>query len=210
MKTEYFGHSCFRITTKQGYTLVFDPYTQIGYELPSGLTADILLCSHEHFDHAYTDGVRAKRIVFGAGEYNFEGIKITGFSTYHDDAQGKKRGGNTVFLVEADGVKLCHLGDFGEKTLGALKEKLTGLDVLFIPIGGTYTIDAKAAKCIVDELKPVCVVPMHFKTPDFSIEIADEKEFLSFYPTDETAFVGGEWEYEGRQKKIIRMERKKR
>ena len=210
MKTEYFGHSCFRITTKRGYTLIFDPYTQIGYELPSGLTADILLCSHGHFDHAYIQGVQAKQIFSKQGEYDFNGIKIKGFSTYHDDVKGKKRGENTVFLVEADGLKICHMGDFGENTLGKLKEELTGVDVLFIPIGGTYTIDAKAAKCIVDELKPVCAVPMHFKTPDLSIEIADEKEFLSFYPTDEITFVGGEWEYNGQQKKIIRMERKQR
>lgn len=209
MKIEFFGHACFRMTTKSGTSITFDPFTQIGYELPAGFSSSLVVCSHKHFDHAYTDGVKSDQVIFGEGEYVYKDVKIIGYKTFHDDVQGKKRGENTVFVVEADGLRICHLGDFGEENIGQIQGKLCDLDVLCIPIGGTYTIDGKQAKKIVDVLQPKYIIPMHYKTPDLAIEIADEKEFLSFFEQDEILKTEGVWEYPTSNKKIIRMERKR-
>lgn len=209
MKIEYFGHACFRITDKNGTSITLDPFTNIGYELPDGLSTDILLCSHNHFDHAYTDGVRTKNILFDRGEFFFKGVKITGYKSFHDEVGGKKRGENTVFVIETDGVRLCHLGDYGEENIEKLKGELYGLDVLFIPIGGVYTIDGKKAKEIVDELKPKFVIPMHFKTPDLAIDIASEEEFISLFNKDDILCQNGEWEYKEEKQRIILMEKKR-
>ena len=208
MKIEFWGHACFRITTKSGTSITFDPFTQIGYELPKGFSSKMVVCSHKHFDHAYTDGVKSDQVILGEGEYVYKDVKLVGYKSFHDEVQGKKRGENTVFVLEADGLKICHLGDFGEENIDELQEKLLNLDVLCIPVGGTYTIDAKKAKKIVDILQPKYIIPMHYKTSDLAIEIADEKEFLSFFAKSDILRVTGEWEYQEVDKKIIRMERK--
>lgn len=210
MKIEYFGHSCFRLTTKNGTSILTDPFTQIGYELPVGLKADIVLCSHRHFDHAFVDGVQTKKVIFGYGVWSEKDVKIQGLQSYHDEVEGQKRGENTVFFIEADGVKICHLGDYGEDGIERLKEQLYGVDLLLLPVGGTYTVDAKGAEKIVKTIVPKHVLPMHYKTQGLSIEIADEKEFLSFYNENEIERVGEEFVYNGENKRIILMERRAR
>lgn len=210
MKIEYFGHSCFRLTTKSGLRILTDPFTNVGYELPPDLSADVVLCSHKHFDHDYVQGVQAERVIDKTGEYDVKGVKITGYLSYHDEVRGAKRGENILFVVEADGLRICHAGDFGEESVSAYKEKLGKLDLLFLPVGGTYTIDGGKAKEVVEELSPKKVIPMHFKTAESTIDIAGAGGFLSLFPEEEKSDVfQGVWEYDFGTKKIIRMERKK-
>lgn len=210
MKIEYFGHSCFRLTTKSGFTIAIDPYTDIGYELPKDFAADLLLCTHSHYDHGYTKGVLTKRIISSVGEYTFGDVKITGIPSFHDEKEGAIRGENIVFLIEADGLKVCHMGDFGEKNADRLPQKVYGADLLCIPVGGTYTINAEKANEICRTLQAKRVIPMHYKTADSTIDIESEEKFLSFFPRDEIAYASGETIVEKSGKKIIRMERKGR
>ena len=152
MKIEYFGHSCFRIQSESGVTIVTDPYTKVGYELPEGLKADIVCVSHGHFDHNYVEGISGNpAVVDGEGERIVCGIKIIGAHTWHDPKQGALRGKNVIYKMEIDGVSLCHFGDLGEGYSSEIAKILSGTDVWMIPIGGTYTIDAEQAK----ELKSV-------------------------------------------------------
>lgn len=210
MKIEYFGHSCFRLTTVSGLRILTDPFTKIGYELPPELSADIVLCSHKHFDHDYVEGVRAERTIDRAGEYVVGNVKITGYKSYHDEVRGAKRGENILFAVEADGLRICHMGDFGEKSVAPYKERLGDLDLLFLPVGGTYTVNAEEAREIAAELSPKKIIPMHFKTEDSIIDIADETEFVrSFAREDVSDVFQGVWEYDRGEREIICMERKK-
>ncbi len=182
MKLEYFGHSCFRIVSKNGICLVTDPYTKVGYELPDGVSTDIITISHGHFDHNYAQGLRGARNVFiNEGKYAFEDITIDGFVCNHDEKGGTLRGKNVVFTIETDGIRVCHLGDLGEACTKAILDKIGKVDVLLIPVGGTYTIDAMQAKEYVEKIQPKIVIPMHYKPIDGTLDITDEKPFLSMF-----------------------------
>lgn len=182
MKLEYFGHSCFRIISNNGNCLVTDPYTKVGYELPKDLLTDIVTLSHGHFDHNYVQGLRGARIVVQeAKKYSFDDIIIDGFICNHDEKGGTLRGKNVVFTIETDGIRICHLGDLGEPCSKSILDKIGQVDVLLIPIGGTYTIDAMQAKEYVEKIQPKIVIPMHYKPSDGTLDITDEKPFLSLF-----------------------------
>ena len=181
MIIQYLGHACFKLTANSGKTVITDPYTQVGYELSNNLTADIVTVSHGHFDHNATALVKAKTVINGVGRYEDNEISVFGIPTFHDDKKGALRGENIVYKIQMDGLTVCHFGDLGEPCNTRLIEEIGEVDVLLIPIGGRYTINATEAKKYVDLLNPSVVVPMHYKTPDGTIDIADEKEFLSFF-----------------------------
>lgn len=186
MRIEYLGHSCFRLTTKRGRTVVTDPYQGVGYELPENLRADILTVSHAHFDHNNVSAVKDPLVIANEPKtYTFDGITIEGINSYHDPMQGKLRGKNVIYKITADGTTICHLGDLGEEYNAKLVKKIGQCDVLLIPVGGTYTIDAKAAKAYADAIAPKRVIPMHFRPSDGVLDIADETEFLSLYPSEQ-------------------------
>lgn len=168
----YFGHS-FLLLKGKDYSIALDPYKDIGLEIPS-VTSDFVFCSHEHFDHNNVSAVKnAKRVV---GEGNFKIIK-----TYHDDKFGALRGANNVLLFTLDGIKIAFLGDFGESDNKELIKALNGVDILFIPIGGTYTIDAITAKHYVNGIQPKTVIPIHYKIKGSTVDIDDEKGFLNLF-----------------------------
>ena len=195
MKLEYYGHSCFKITTADGVSVLTDPFTKIGYELPPELSADLVVSSHEHFDHAYFDGVEFERKVISVGVDSYKGVKITGIESKHDERGGSLRGDNVIYVIEADGITLCHLGDLGETAVDEVCSRIADkIDILLVPVGGIYTIDAKTAKKFVDVLAPNIVVPMHFKTPDLSIEIDGVETFIELMKTTPTR-VDGEFEF---------------
>lgn len=182
MKIEYFGHSCFRLISNKGTCVVTDPYTKVGYELPNEIFTDLVTVSHAHFDHNYVCGLRGARVVIdGADEYQYDDIKISGFVTDHDEKGGTLRGKNVVFTIEMDGLRICHLGDLGEPCSKGFLEKIGEIDVLLIPVGGTYTIDALGAKEYVDKIQPKIVIPMHYKPMDGTLDITDEKPFLGLF-----------------------------
>lgn len=199
MKIEYLGHSCFKITTKNGRTVLTDPYTGVGYELPQPLTAEFVTVSHEHFDHNYTNAIHYKQVIKTLSGVKQKDLEITGIKTFHDNCGGKLRGENTVYLIKADGICVCHLGDIGENCELALIERLEAPDVLLVPVGGTYTIDAVGAKAYISALKPKIAILMHYKPSDGKIDIVGAEKFLAlcegeevYAPTENWIEISGE------------------
>ena len=180
MKLQWLGHSCFRITLANGKTLVTDPYdNSVGYpELHT--PADIVLSSHDHFDHNHFDAIEGDfEVVNQPGTYERFGATITGAHSWHDDAEGAKRGRNVIFAVEADGVKLVHLGDLGHQPdTEAQADVISGADVLLIPIGGTYTITTPEAVALIERFKPKAAIAMHYKNKYCHFPVTDCAEFV--------------------------------
>ena len=178
------GQSCFQIIAKQEknsqVSVVIDPFNgSCGLRAPS-LEAEILLISHHHRDHDNTKAVKGTPfLIDGPGEYEIKGVFIQGIPSFHDDSQGKERGVNTIYTIEAEEIKLCHLGDFGQRELtGEQLEKIGSCDILMIPVGGTYTIDSKIASNIISQIEPKIVIPMHYKIPKLLVKIEEVDKFL--------------------------------
>ena len=181
MKIQYLGHSCFYLESSAGVSVLTDPYTKVGYELPRGLQADIVLTSHGHFDHNYVQAVSTDCIVKELGATERFGMQIIGIDSFHDPLMGGLRGKNLIFKLDIDGITVCHLGDLGEPCSAELLEKIGKVDVLLIPVGGTYTIDATQAYEYAQKIAPKVVIPMHYKLQDGALDITSADEFLSFY-----------------------------
>lgn len=214
MKIRYYGHSCFRLVTENGTSVVTDPYRNVGYELPIGIAADVVTVSHGHYDHDYTDGVAAKAILKEVATYIYDDVRFETIDTYHDGEHGRLRGKNSLFKIYADGFTLCHLGDLGEPPSRALLEKIGRADVLFVPIGGTYTIDAEQARSYMAAIAPKITIPMHFRPQDGTLDIETAQPFLDLFDKQNVLFCGEELECtkETLEKycgKIIVMERSK-
>ena len=178
MEITWMGHSCFIIKGK-GATLVTDPYDEsIGFTLGK-LKASVVTSSHPHPGHGFTTGVEdGAKIVKGPGEYEVAGVFITGIPTFHDDEKGASRGKNTVYLMEVDGISICHLGDLGHVLTAEQIEEIDDVDVLLLPVGGVSTVDASMAAEVIRQLEPKAVVPMHYKTPVLNRELEPVENFL--------------------------------
>ncbi len=180
VRVSWLGHAMFLLEDGAGNRLVTDPYGEgVGYDLPS-IEAGIVLVSHDHFDHGNVGLVRGNPVVVReAGEHEIKGLRITGFSTFHDASGGGERGGNVVFRWEMQGLTFVHLGDLGHALDSALVSALKGADVLFVPVGGTFTIDDAQAAALVEELAPRLAVPMHYRNSGCSFPILTEEPFTS-------------------------------
>lgn len=167
MQIFWLGHSCFKIQDKE-ITIITDPYGP-GFGLkPPRLKAEIVTVSHDHNDHNYTDGIMGEPLIIkGPGEFEVKGIYIRGLQSWHDSQNGKERGANIIYRFEIDGVSLAHLGDLGHALDDQLIEFLEGTDVLLIPVGGVYTINAKQAVEIISQIEPRIVIPMHYHQFEF-------------------------------------------
>jgi L-ascorbate metabolism protein UlaG (beta-lactamase superfamily) len=172
------GHSCFRIKGSQA-TVVTDPFPpDLGYSLGKP-TASIVTVSHQHYSHSYVQGIGGEpKKVQGPGEYEISGVLIIGVATFHDDEGGSKRGKNTVYLMEVDGISVCHLGDLGHVLTSEQVEEIGNVDVLLLPVGGVATIGAAMAAEVIRQLEPRAVVPMHYKTPVINRELDPVDKFL--------------------------------
>ena len=159
--------------------MLTDPYDEsIGYALGEP-KANIVTSSHPHPGHGFISGVGGQpRIVRGPGEYEIAGIFITGIATFHDSTKGSERGKNTVYLIEMDDMRLCHLGDLGYPLTAEQAEEIDSVDVLLVPVGGLSTIDAATAVETVRLLQPRIVIPMHFQTEVLRIQLAPVDRFL--------------------------------
>jgi L-ascorbate metabolism protein UlaG (beta-lactamase superfamily) len=161
MEITWLGHGCFRLKGRDS-TVLMDPCPRsTGYNI-GRQQATILTVSHDHPDHNHLDAVTAQRTLTGPGEYEISGVMVTGVRTWHDDKRGAQRGANTVFIVELDEVRVCHLGDLGHVPTQEQTEALSDIDVLLVPVGGHSTIDAATASEVVSLLEPRLVVPMHY------------------------------------------------
>ena len=181
MKVKWLGHACFLITSRDGLRVIIDPYAMgggINYH-PIKETADVVVVSHEHSDHNNVSAVLAKpEVVRGSGKKAAKGIQFRGITTSHDASQGTQRGPNTVFCFTLDDIKLCHLGDLGHVLGPEQVTEIGAADILFVPVGGFYTIDAAAASQVSDQLEPKIIIPMHFKTPKCAYPLAGVEHFL--------------------------------
>ncbi|MGI5848452.1 MAG: MBL fold metallo-hydrolase [Christensenellales bacterium] len=179
MVIEWLGHSCFKVTVGNETKILFDPYDDtIGYP-HQDVEADIVVISHAHFDHNDLSLVKGKySVVKTQGVHQFGNLKIEGVKTWHDHSQGRHRGENLAFMLFTDGIKLCHMGDIGCIPSEEVYKKIEGTDILLIPVGGHYTIDAKEALTICERLSPNIIIPMHFKTPASTLDIALLDDFL--------------------------------
>lgn len=182
MKIQYLGHSCFRLISETGTTVLCDPYSSdmVGLDMPS-VRADVVTMSHHHRDHDCLDNVLGS-----PAELDREGvccaddIAITSISTFHDDEQGAKRGSNLVFVFNTEGLNVAHMGDVGCLDVNVVS-RIYGCDVMMIPVGGVYTVDAEGAKWYVDKVKPKIVIPMHYMSEKHKFKLNGVEKFLSLF-----------------------------
>lgn len=182
MEITWLGHSSFLIKDSHGRTILTDPFDDsIGYNTFTG-EVDIVTISHHHFDHDYTKGISSKdvQIIDKVGHFYVCDINIQGIPSYHDEVKGAKRGENTIYLFQVDGYTLCHLGDLGYIPSKEEIKEIENVDILFIPVGGHYTIDGKEALQITKLIKSHIVIPMHYKTPVLTFPLDGLETFLKY------------------------------
>lgn len=183
MNISYFGHSCFKIEEKingENIVLVTDPFSKeiTSLKVPN-IEADIVTVSHNHKDHNNVDALRANPFVIDtAGEFDIKGVIVEGIYSYHDNKKGAERGNNIIFRFDIEGLSLVHLGDLGDVLDNKQLEKIGGVDVLFIPVGDKYTLDAKKAVEVISQVEPRIVIPMHYKNKDVRIDLDDVEKFV--------------------------------
>lgn len=179
MTISWYGQSCFRLETKEASVLI-DPFNKdIGLRTPR-LNDSIFLVTHDHYDHNNIESVPADSFtVTGPGEYEKSGVYIEGILSYHDNIQGTERGLNTIYVIRNEEMRLCHLGDLGQaKLTDEQVEAIGDIDILFVPIGGTYTCDGRQAAEVVNQIEPKIIIPMHYKIPGLAVDLDGPQKFL--------------------------------
>ena len=196
MRIRWHGHSCFEIENKN--VVVTDPHDgkSIGIKPPQ-VKGDLVLVSHDHFDHNAVRLVKKSEteVINEPGEFKVKNIKIEGIKTYHDKHDGERRGENIIYRFETDGITFCHLGDLGHDLSEDIISEIKPIDFLFIPVGGTFTIEPDEASKIVEKIKPSIAVPMHFKVGGLSLDIKNVEPFLSHYKKEKIHKVGVELDF---------------
>lgn len=177
MNINWYGQSYFKITGKN-VTVVTDPFdAKIGLKPPRA-EADIITISHTHPDHNNLEVIKGEPIIIdGPGEYSVRGVEIQGIGSYHDNSQGKERGTNTIYTIEVDNIKICHLGDLGQDLSDEQIDKIGNVDILLIPVGGVYTIGAEQAIEVINQIEPRIVIPMHYKVQGLNINLDNLDKF---------------------------------
>ena len=180
MKLKYFAHACFSMRFENGTVLVTDPYDQSVTYPPCDISCTAALVSHDHFDHNHVQSLQGEfEVVKSAGSHAIGGAKVSATPCFHDPEQGALRGTNLIFRIEADGLAIAHLGDLGHMPNAEQLAAMENLDVLLIPIGGTYTITTPQAEEIIRTVKPKVAVAMHFRTEDYDINIDTPDAFIA-------------------------------
>lgn len=182
MKIEYLGHSSFKLTESTGTSVVCDPYDgDVGFEM-AAVKADAVTVSHGHYDHNNVKAVGGNPVILDKEcSYDLPGVEIDAIKSFHDRQRGKQRGENLIFKFRMDGIDVCHLGDLGEDCSSELIDLLLPVNVLLIPVGGTYTITAEMAKEYVDRIMPDIVIPMHYKSKDCKLDISKVDDFTELF-----------------------------
>lgn len=181
MKIKWLGHASFLVTSEEGKRIITDPYcvtSGISYA-PINESADVVTISHDHEDHNNDRAVKGNpQVIRGDGIRKVKGIEFKGISSYHDAARGSQRGNNIIFCFTVDGINVCHLGDLGHLLSDKQIADIGPVDILLLPVGGYFTIDAKQATAIYQSLKARIVIPMHYKTSKCGYPISKVDEFL--------------------------------
>ena len=184
MKIKSYGHAAFLITSDQGVKIITDPYESGAYggQLAYGKIkdqVDVVTTSHDHADHNDAKSLPGSpQIVKGSGSKTVKKISFKGIATYHDPSKGSERGTNTIFAFTVDGIRVCHLGDLGHMLSGEELAEIGPVDILFIPVGGYFTIDSKEATRVAEQIRPKVLIPMHFKTEKVGFPITPVEDFL--------------------------------
>ncbi|MDI7261185.1 MAG: MBL fold metallo-hydrolase [Thermodesulfobacteriota bacterium] len=188
MKIKYYGHAAFLITSDKGVKIILDPYEPgaFGGQLSYGKIndqADIAITSHDHADHNDIKSLPGSpQVVKGSGPKTVKGISIRGIATYHDPSKGSERGTNTIFVLNVDGIRVCHLGDLGHILSEKELAEIGSVDILLIPVGGFFTIDPQEATRVAEQVRPKILIPMHFKTEKVGFPIVPVEDFLKGKP----------------------------
>jgi L-ascorbate metabolism protein UlaG (beta-lactamase superfamily) len=193
MVIQWLGQACFKITSGD-LVIVIDPYSKETGLTPPRFRADIVLVTHAHFDHSNHESLTGRSpaderasprsteepfLISGPGEYETKGVYIGGIETYHDNQNGTERGMNTMYKLEVEGLRILHMGDFGEEKLrDETLEKIGDVNILMIPVGGKYTIDGSAAAKIIKQIEPQYAIPMHYKIGGLKISLDGVEQFL--------------------------------
>lgn len=182
MKITYLGHSSFKITGKsdsgENITIVTDPFDSkmLGFNFPT-TEADIVTISHDHEDHNVLEKIKSKEkelfVAKNPGEFEVNDLRIYGYKSFHDDKNGAERGPNTIFSYDFKEARVAHLGDLGHELDSDTIEELENVEVLFVPVGGHFTMDVKTVMSVIDDIEPLIVIPMHYKTPKHSATFKD-------------------------------------
>ncbi len=181
MQIKWLGHASFLITSRDQKKILTDPYTVgngINYS-PINESSDIVTKSHNHGDHNNTKAIKGNPVILSeAGPHSAKGIELKAVPVFHDEAQGSKRGNDLIFSFKMDGINLCHLGDLGHELNKQQLSAIGPVDILFIPVGGFFTIDAKEAAAVARSINPKLIFPMHYKNAKVEYPIAGVDEFL--------------------------------
>ena len=183
MKIKWNGHASFTLTSADGTVLVTDPYDPNGYDgalqyKAVNDRADGAVVSHDHADHNYVEGLAGSPKVI-RGTDNIKDVEIEGIETFHDETEGSERGKNVVFIISIDGIKICFCGDLGHQLSNEQIVAAGKIDILLVPVGGFFTLDAEGAAELVKNLNPKIVIPMHYKTSKCGFPISDVEPFLA-------------------------------
>jgi len=218
MIIQWYGHSCFKISTKpegrgsgEDVVIFTDPYeSSIGLRPPQG-KADVVTISHAHPDHNNPDALKGEPAVLDLpGEYSIKGVSITGIESSHGKAGEEILGNNVIFAIESEGIRVCHLGNLGAPLDKKQLEEVNGVDILMVSVGEAPFMTAKDAKNWVDQIDPKIILPMHYKIPGLKLKIGDEKGFckeIGTCPREKMAkLVLKKKDLEGMEQKIVLME----
>jgi L-ascorbate metabolism protein UlaG (beta-lactamase superfamily) len=183
----WFGQAMFLLTSPGGTTVLVDPFVDIGYTVPPPLNTTAATISHEHPDHSNDPLAGASATVlrgltadgFAEVDETFGDVRVRTVSTYHDDTQGSQRGNNAVFVYEIAGLRFAHLGDLGHQLDDEQASAIGPVDVLMLPVGGTFTLDGAGATKVTDRLAPKMVFPMHYRTDAIALPLATADDFLA-------------------------------
>ena len=179
MVIQWYGQACFKIQSGD-LVIAVDPFAKEIGLTPPRWRANLALITHAHYDHANAEAIAGDPFVIkGPGEYEIQGVQVEGIQTFHDAHEGKERGLNTMYKIKMEGITILHMGDFGE---GAMRdetiEQVGDVDIVLIPVGGTYTIAASEAAKIVTQIEPRIVIPMHYNIPGLTIKLDEVGMFL--------------------------------
>lgn len=178
MHIYWYGEACFKIQTNE--TVIFtDPYNKEIGLTPPRTKANIVTVSHNHEDHNNTGAVADENsiILNTPGEYDVKGVKIMGIPSFHDKKEGRERGANTIFVFEAEDLRVCHLGDLGHLLSEEQIEQIGAIDVLLVPAGEGVILSAKEAAEVVSEIEPKMIIPMHYKVPGLKYNFSEVDKF---------------------------------
>lgn len=182
IQISHWGHACFNLKFGDINIITDPPSAETGYIIPE-IAADIVTISHHHWDHCAISLVQGTPEVFDQpGIYSCKGVKIEGLPSFHDENQGQDRGNNVIFRLEYEGISVAHLGDLGDVPSEEVMQRLQGVDILLIPVGSIFTIDADVAYEITRRLSPRVVIPMHYQTPQLTFTLDPVEKFILKFP----------------------------